>query len=193
MRIKFWADALEAVYQNTPPAQPVALQLRKAVNKHKLTKRWLQRLVTSREDHLLAKSFESVAAVEDYAEKSVSSVLYLTLECLGIKNVHADHAASHVGRAQGLVTLMRAMPYDARKNRIYIPIELLVQHKVSQNDLLKGSSDKKVKDLVFDLASTANAHIEKVYSFYILKNVYRNVIKHPFLFYTGQEFDTKCT
>lgn len=164
MRMKFWADALEGVYQNAPPAQPVVIQLGKAVSKHKLTKQWLQRLVTSREDHLLAKSFGTVAEVEDYAEKSTSSVLYLTLECLGVKNVHADHAASHIGRAQGLVTLLRALPYDSQKSRVYIPLDLLVQHKVSQNDLLRGSTEKKVKDLVFDLASTANAHIEKVTS-----------------------------
>jgi len=127
-----------------------------------LTKRWLQRLINSREEHLSIKSFESVAALETYAENSVSSVLYLTLECLSIKNVHADHAASHIGRAQGLATLLRAIPYQAQRNKVYIPLELLVKYKVSQNELIRGSNEKKIKDLVFDLASTANAHVEKV-------------------------------
>lgn len=40
--------------------------------------------------------------MEKYAEMSVSNVLYLILEGCGVKNIHADHAASHLGKAQGL-------------------------------------------------------------------------------------------
>jgi NADH dehydrogenase [ubiquinone] 1 alpha subcomplex assembly factor 6 len=32
MRMKFWSETLEAVYQNTPPAQLVALQLYEAIS-----------------------------------------------------------------------------------------------------------------------------------------------------------------
>ncbi|XP_046463492.1 NADH dehydrogenase (ubiquinone) complex I, assembly factor 6-like [Daphnia pulex] len=161
MRMKFWSETLEAVYQNTPPAQLVALQLYEAVQRHNLSKRWLQRLISSRENHLSSKAFQSLSKVEDYAEHSVSSVLYLTLESLNIRKVDSDHAASHIGRAQGLVTLLRAIPYNSKRQQVYVPLDLLVQHKVSQNDFLRGSDDKKVKDLIFDVASTANAHIQK--------------------------------
>lgn len=164
MRMKFWSETLEAVYQNTPPAQLVALQLHEAVQRSNLSKRWLQRLISSREDHLSSKAFQSLSKVEDYAEHSVSSVLYLTLETLNIRKVESDHAASHIGRAQGLVTLLRAIPYNSRRQQVYVPLDLLVQHKVSQNDFLRGSDDKKMKDLIFDVASSANAHIQKVMS-----------------------------
>lgn len=162
MRIKFWQDTLESTHHGAPPSQPVALQLHKAVKANRLSKQWLQRLLSSRENTLNLKSFESLSAVETYAEHSVSSVLYLTLECLNIRNVHADHAASHIGKAQGLVTLLRAVPHNSQRSKVYIPIDMLVRHKVSQQDLVKGSTDSRVKDLVFDIASTANAHLEKV-------------------------------
>lgn len=45
--------------------------------------------------------------MEAYAEKSVSNVLYLILEGSGVKSIHADHAASHLGKAQGLVQQVR--------------------------------------------------------------------------------------
>ena len=162
MRMKFWHECLESVYDNHPPAQPIAIQLQKAVVQHKLTKQWLKRLVVSREENLNIKSFTSLSSAEDYAEHSVSPVLYLTLECLGVRSVHADHAVSHLGRAQGIVTLIRAIPFNSQRNRVMVPIELLIKHKVSQNDLLRGVTDTRVKDLVFDLASTANIHLEKV-------------------------------
>lgn len=163
MRMKFWYDTLEAVYLNSPPAQLVAVQLHKAIQRHNLSKRWFKRLVSSRETLLTTKTFETLSDVENYAENSVSPVLYLTLESLNIRTLDGDHAASHVGRAQGIVTFIRAIPYNAQKQRVYVPLDLLAQHKVSQNDIIKFSDDRKMKDLVFDVASTANSHIEKVF------------------------------
>lgn len=45
--------------------------------------------------------------MEAYAEKTISNVLYLILEGFAVKNIHADHAASHLGKAQGLVQQIR--------------------------------------------------------------------------------------
>lgn len=53
------------------------------------------------------KHFNSLEDMEKYAEKSVSSVYYLILEGCGVKNVHADHAASHLGKAQGITQQLR--------------------------------------------------------------------------------------
>lgn len=50
------------------------------------------------------KSFDTVASLEAYAENSAASVLYLTLECIAVRSIHADHAASHLGRAQGIAS-----------------------------------------------------------------------------------------
>lgn len=49
--------------------------------------------------------------METYAERSVSNVFYLILEGCGAKNIHADHAASHLGKAQGLVQQLRYIFY----------------------------------------------------------------------------------
>ena len=46
-----------------------------------------------------------------------------------------------------------------------------MKYKVSQNELIRGSDEKKIKDLVFDLASTANAHVEKVGNYFVFKRV----------------------
>lgn len=40
---------------------------------------------------------ESLEALEKYCEETSSSLLYLTLEILGVKDTNADHAASHLG------------------------------------------------------------------------------------------------
>ena len=53
-----------------------------------------------------------------------------------VRNVHADHAASHVGKAQGLVTLVRSIHYHARRSNVYLPRDLMIKVKVDINLLL---------------------------------------------------------
>jgi NADH dehydrogenase [ubiquinone] 1 alpha subcomplex assembly factor 6 len=66
-------------------------------------------------------------ALEQYAENTASSLLYLALECLGMRDINADHAASHIGKALGLVTVIKALPYNAKVRQLYLPLDLTVK------------------------------------------------------------------
>eukprot|EP00064_Thunnus_orientalis_P024283 superscaffoldBa00010192_g24568 len=48
MRMQFWKTAIEEIYRDEPPNQPVSNELWRAVRKHYLTKRWLLRIITER-------------------------------------------------------------------------------------------------------------------------------------------------
>lgn len=43
---------------------------------------------------------------------------------VGVKNVHADHAASHIGKAHGILTCLRATPYNSRRRKVYLPMDI---------------------------------------------------------------------
>ena len=45
-------------------------------------------------------------------------------EIIGIKDLHADHAASHIGKAQGIVTCLRATPYHGSRRRVFLPMDI---------------------------------------------------------------------
>lgn len=42
----------------------------------------------------------------------------------GVKDVHADHAASHIGKAQGITTCLRATPYHSSRRKVYLPMDV---------------------------------------------------------------------
>lgn len=44
--------------------------------------------------------------------------------CPGVKDVHADHAASHIGKAQGIVMCLRATPYNSSRCKVYLPMDI---------------------------------------------------------------------
>ncbi|MBN3274558.1 NDUF6 factor, partial [Polyodon spathula] len=165
MRMQFWKKTLEDIYNDDPPPQPVAIELWKAVNKHKLTKRWFSRIIDEREKDLNDRAYQNIQELEAYAENAQSSLIYLMLEALGVKDVHADHAASHIGKAQGIVTCLRATPYNSSRRRVYLPMDICMLHRVSQEDFMRGSRETNVREVIFDIASQAHVHLQHARSF----------------------------
>ncbi|XP_060241966.1 NADH dehydrogenase (ubiquinone) complex I, assembly factor 6 isoform X2 [Meriones unguiculatus] len=173
MRMQFWKKAVEDMYCDNPPHQPVAIELWKAVKRYNLTKRWLMRIIDEREKNLDDKAYRSIQELENYAENTQSSLLYLTLEVLGVRDLHADHAASHIGKAQGIVTCLRATPYHSSRRKVFLPMDVCVQHGVSQEDFLRRNQDKRVRDVVYDVASQAHLHLKHVSLENYLKKIQR--------------------
>ncbi|CAH2285603.1 NADH dehydrogenase (ubiquinone) complex I, assembly factor 6 isoform X1 [Pelobates cultripes] len=165
MRMQFWRDAVQEIYSGNTPHHPVALELSKAVQKHKLTKRWLTRIVDERENNLDNRAYGSLKDLETYAENTQSSLLYLILETLDVRDVHSDHAASHIGKAHGIITCLRAVPYHSSRRQVFLPVDICMLHGTSQEDFIRCSQEKNVKDVIFDVASQAHVHLEHARSF----------------------------
>lgn len=165
MRMQFWKTAIEEIYRDDPPNQPVSTELWRAVRKHDLTKRWLLRIVTDREKDLDDRAYRNLQELEAYSENTQSSLLYLLLECLGVKNVHADHAASHIGKAQGIITCLRATPYHSSRRKVYLPMDICMLHGASQEDFIRGSREQNIRDVAYDIASQAHVHLQHARSF----------------------------
>ena len=110
IRLQFFRDLISAVYSGTPHSHPLYQPLSVAVKRHDLNRRWLERLVDAREKALDGPPPKSIADMELYAEETVSSLLFLSLESCGIRDDRADEAASYIGRATGLATSLRVLP-----------------------------------------------------------------------------------
>lgn len=95
-----------------------------------------------------------------HAESTASTHYYILLSLLGLSSDTLSHAASHLGIAHCISTLLRALPFHASKGRMVIPAELTAKHGVSQEEVFrKGPASKGIDDAVFDLATIANDHM----------------------------------
>uniref|UniRef100_A0A4X2LEN5 NADH dehydrogenase (ubiquinone) complex I, assembly factor 6 n=1 Tax=Vombatus ursinus TaxID=29139 RepID=A0A4X2LEN5_VOMUR len=146
MRMQFWKKAVEDIYSGNPPHQPVAIEL------------W-------KEKNLDDTAYRNIQELETYAENTQSSLLYLMLEVLGIRDLHADHAASHIGKAQGIVTCLRATPYHISRRKVFLPMDICMLHGVSQEDFLRKNQNKNVRDVIYDIASQGHLHLKHARSF----------------------------
>ena len=71
----------------------------------------------------------------------MSSMLYLALEACGVRDDDADHAASHIGRAASIATVVRALPVHARLGQRYIPDDVLAKHGLRHRDVVVSRQD----------------------------------------------------
>ncbi|GMF21459.1 unnamed protein product [Phytophthora fragariaefolia] len=174
--MQWWRERIYNLYEvsalpgSERPQQSTLLLrgLDKAVQEHDLTRRWFERMLDARDQDLDREEVQSLHELEVYAEQTASSLLYLTLECLGVRDDTADRVAGHAGVAIGLATLLRGTAYHTSRQQSYLPEDLMNKHGVTVDDLLAAVEvpklGEKVAPVVFDVACRAMEHLHQARS-----------------------------
>ncbi|KAG1852041.1 isoprenoid synthase domain-containing protein [Suillus tomentosus] len=159
-RLMFWRDAMKDIYNDKPPRHPIALAMYEATRDNHLSLYHFNRIIEAREQELHNQTHLTLESMTSHAESTSSTFLYLLLEMLKLPSSTLAHAASHLGVAQSLTTLIRALPFHASKGVMVIPAEITAKHNVNQQEIFsKGKSSHGLEDAVFELATVANDHL----------------------------------
>ncbi|KAM0920498.1 hypothetical protein ACQ4PT_007466 [Festuca glaucescens] len=168
MRLLWWKDVIDKIYANKTVEHPVALALSSVLSEQKISKRLLKRSLEARINDGNRDEYaipETVPVLERYAEDTQSTILYMTLQAGGIQSTVADHAASHIGKASGLLLLLKALPHHVSKQGTipYIPASVaeecgLLTQAGGRSEVRMGDA---LPDAVFKVASVAEAHLQK--------------------------------
>ncbi|KAI9020847.1 Squalene/phytoene synthase [Phycomyces nitens] len=156
MRMQFWKDTIDNVYKGKPPQQPIALALAEALKHTQLSSMWFKRIITERTSNLDDHQFMTIQDMETYSENTATSVLYLQLESLGLRDVQADHAISHMGKMMGITTFLRSFPFHLSQKRSVLPAQITAKHGISQEDLFRQGQVDGLEDAIFEVATAAN-------------------------------------
>ncbi|KAK3691978.1 Squalene/phytoene synthase [Podospora appendiculata] len=185
-RMQFWRDTVNSTFAGSPPREPISILLRNAITQ--LTARagpgsatslkfWLLRLINTRDQHMENKPFASLAALEDYAENTYATLMYMTLASMPLRSVHMDHLSSHIGKACGIVATLRGIPVLAapsqpvrgpsgasvghtRNPALLLPLDVMAEAGLREEDVFrKGPDAAGLQDAVFQVATRANDHL----------------------------------
>jgi NADH dehydrogenase [ubiquinone] 1 alpha subcomplex assembly factor 6 len=197
MRMQFWKDSINKVFSGgQPPREPVCLLLHKGMRDleeragtatQSSIKFWISRMVKTREKHLDNPPFASLSSLEDYAENTYSSLMYATLAAIPMRSMHVDHLASHIGKACGIVAVLRGIPILAapaqpvktpsgtaapstHEPSLLLPLDIMAESGVREEDVFRqGPNAAGLQDAVFKVATRANDHLITVEE--MLKNL----------------------
>jgi NADH dehydrogenase [ubiquinone] 1 alpha subcomplex assembly factor 6 len=123
------------------------------------------------------RPFPSLTALEEYAENTYSTLMYMTLAAMPLRSVHTDHLASHIGKACGIVATLRGIsvlaapsqPIQSRSGvdvgntrtpALLLPLDVMAQVGLKEEDVFrKGPDAEGLQDAVFKVATRANDHL----------------------------------
>lgn len=185
MRVQFWRDSIDRTFAGAPPREPVCLLLAKALEdldrraggtSQKSLKFWISRLIKTREKHMSNRPYPSLAALEEHAENTYSTLMYSTLAALPMRSMEVDHLASHIGKAAGIAALLRGIPVlaatsaptnspvgmdSARKDpALLLPLDVMAETGVTEESVFReGPGAEGFQDAVFKVATRANDHL----------------------------------
>src|SRR5690606_16690904 len=101
IRMQWWRDVIAGEARGEVEANPVAAALRASMERYRLPTAPLQELIDARAFDLYDQLMMTRADLEDYADKTASSLLALAATVLGGDD-KAEHAAHHGGIAYAI-------------------------------------------------------------------------------------------
>lgn len=161
IRLQWWREAIEGIYDGTPRRHEVVLPLVELVAAQGLTRRYFDDLIDARGDDLSDDPPETVDALVRYAEGTSVNLIWLALETLGVRSDAATEAARHVGLAWALTGLVRAMPFHLSQRRRYLPEELIGRHGVERRNLMELRAEPAIASAVEEITALAWDHLKK--------------------------------
>ena len=92
-----------------------------------------------------------------------------------MRELHADHAASHLGKAEGIVTFLRSIPYNCSRRQVLIPMDILVRVCSSSMHIAASAHCKKNSHYVLVKGGEVYETLLKLISLPFLACVIQNI------------------
>ncbi|KAL7518828.1 hypothetical protein ACHAWX_003632 [Stephanocyclus meneghinianus] len=156
------SDPLLRELTSSRQQNPTMRSLCHAIHDHDLTHRFLRRMMEAREEDFDVSQYEKCTDVAQYGEDTVSSFLYLSLECVGVRDEASDMVASDIGVSLGLITALRSTAFRAMQGECSIPLDLTTKYSITMDtiyDAANSHSDEALDEtkLVAAQVSLQNA------------------------------------
>ncbi len=155
IRLQWWREAIEGLYEGKPRAHEVVRPLAAAVERYDLSRNYFDRLIEAREFDLGEDPPATKHDLNDYTKDTSSTLMCLALEILGQSAGPAHEAANYVGVAWGLTGLLRAVVFHARARRQYLPTDLMREAGADPADLFELRGGLALASVAQDVAGMA--------------------------------------
>ena len=159
IRLQWWRDAIAGEGHGDVAAHPVAAALLDTIERFSLPRAAFLDLIEGRVFDLYDDPMPTMGDLEGYLGETSSALIRLgTLVLADGGDPGFADAAGHAGLAYGLTGLLRALPFHARQNRLFMPKDVLDRYGVTRDDILLLRGGPGVVSAVREIATAARRH-----------------------------------
>jgi phytoene synthase len=161
VRLQWWTDMLAGAGHGGVEGNPVAAELRLAMQSCRLPVERLSRLIEEHQFDLYNDPMPTMAALEGYLSDTTSALLSLGAGIAGWQSPEIEHLARHAGLAQGMAQVMASLPLDASRRQLFLPLQLLEGHGSGIEEVFAGKETPKLRAVLAQLIVEARGHLDK--------------------------------
>jgi squalene synthase HpnC len=158
--LDWWHDELRLCYQGSPK-HAVFVALRQTIEQFDIPIEPFADLLTAfRRDQTITRHANWDAVIE-YCRYSANPVGRLVLYLGGYRDHERQTLSDMTCTALQLANFWQDVSRDLDKNRIYIPLDLLKEHKLTEQDLFNRHFDERYKELMRKLVARTRDLFDK--------------------------------
>jgi phytoene synthase len=146
-KLAWWRTEIGNLYAGNPQ-HPVTQALEEAVHTYNLDEEHFLEIIDGMEMDLDQNRYHDFKELQLYCYRVASVVGLLSASIFGYSDRHTLKYAHDLGLAFQLTNIIRDVGEDARRGRIYLPMDELAQHGVSEHDILHGRETDSVRRLL---------------------------------------------
>jgi phytoene synthase len=159
-KLNWWRTEIESLYQDKPQ-HPVSKALLNPIKTYNLDAEHFIEIIDGMEMDLKFNRYEDFKQLQLYCYRVASVVGLLSAKIFGFKNRKTLKYAHDLGMAFQLTNIIRDVGEDARRNRIYLPLDELALFKVTEEDILHNRESDAVKGLLDHQIERAESYYDR--------------------------------
>jgi phytoene synthase len=137
IKLAWWRKEIAEIYHGRPQ-HPVSRALAEVVGPFRLQEQHLQEIIDGMEMDLDRNRYPDFESLKLYCHRVAGVVGLLSAGIFGYQDRRTLQYATDLGMAFQLTNIIRDVGEDARRGRIYLPLDELQQHGVVQADILQS-------------------------------------------------------
>jgi len=147
VKLAWWKEDIQNLFKGNP-IHPVTKALQPFVQEFRLSEEHFLEIIDGMEMDLNFNRYEDFKQLQLYCYRVASVVGILSAQIFGFRNRKTLKFAHDLGLAFQLTNIIRDVGEDARRNRIYIPLDDLARFGVTEEDILRSRESEAVKQLL---------------------------------------------
>lgn len=161
-KLFWWRDEVGRLFEGHPQ-HPVTRALAEPIGRVNLPREHFLEIIDGMEMDLDHNSYPSFRELSLYCHRVASIVGIMSAEIFGYTDRHTHRYAHQLGMAFQLTNILRDVGEDARRGRIYIPLDELEAFGVGTDEITGTVTTERVRKLLAHQAERAREHYRRAF------------------------------
>ncbi|HJW41341.1 MAG TPA: squalene/phytoene synthase family protein [Rhizomicrobium sp.] len=156
IRLEWWRETLAGARQGVPRRHDVAEALTDLFAATSLPQEPFEAMLAARAFDSSSDAFADRSAVEAYCDATSGNLMRLAMRILGGE---ADDAARPAGIAYALAGIVRSLPHQTARHKLFLPLDLMAVVQFTPQELFHGGEGVKARTVLAQMALWAREHL----------------------------------